>query len=329
MSSVPPASVPAGADPASTSDTSAATGRPLGRNGRLTWLQLILGILFFIIIEFLAGLIAVIWGAVASGTVPTGPTAHLDPAGLLIGAIIAAVLAVGGQLLIVGPVGARPGLTLAGRGKLVEFALGLAIGTVLISVSTALIALFGGYRVTGFDPHPQLLAPLAIGILAAFVEETLFRGTLLRLLDGWLGSWAAIATSSVLFGLIHVTNPGAGWWGALVLIAEASILLGGAYLLTRRLWLAIGLHLAWNAVQSGVFSFPVSGTGEQHGILQAEMIGPRWLSGGEMGVEGSLVTMVVGLLAGIVMLVLAHRRGNLWPRERGSERAREVTPAQS
>lgn len=313
-------------DPSVTPRTvpSSASPRPLGRNGRLTWLQLIVSIVLFAVVEILVMVIAVVWQLVAHGTLPRGSSVSaFDPVGFLVAAIVGAALAVAGHLLVVGPIGARPGLAMRGRGKAAELGIGLVIGTVLVSVSTGIIALLGGYRVTGLDPSPQLLAPLAIGIFAAFVEEIFFRGALLRLLDGWLGTWAALAITSLLFGLVHVTNDGAGLWGGVVLVVEAGILLGAAYVLTRRLWLVIGIHLAWNAVQSGVFSFAVSGTGAQRGLLRAEISGPDWLSGGEMGVEGSLVTMLVGLTAGVVMLVMAHRRGHIWGRDRRADRTPE------
>ena len=37
------------------------------------------------------------------------------------------------------------------------------------------------------------------------------------------------------------------------------VLLGACFLATRRLWLAIGVHAAWNFVEGGVFGTPVSG----------------------------------------------------------------------
>lgn len=326
--STPPASAPSPFSsepgPSVPVATAASIKRAPGRNGRLTGVQLLVSVILFIIVETLISVIAVTWTAVKTGEVPDPSSgfgvSDFDPLGFLVAAVIGAALAIAGHLLVVGPIGARRGLAVAGRGKLAELAAGLGIGTALIAVSTGIIALLGGYRVTGIDPSPQLLAPLAIGIFAAFVEEVFFRGALLRLIDGWLGSWAALAITSLVFGLVHITNPDAGLWGAIAIVIEAGVLLGGAYLLTRRLWLAIGIHLAWNSVQSGVFSFAVSGTGEQHGLLQAQMSGPDWLSGGAMGVEGSVVTVVIGLLAGIVMVVLAHRRGNLLPRDRKADR---------
>jgi len=272
-------------------------------------LQLLLGILLFPLSQLLAmggGLVlAIISGDDLAAGVPSWAQ--------LVGACLGAAAALGGLLLIVGPVGRSPGLTLRGPGALRELLLGCVLGTALITLSTGLIMALGGYDLVGIEPAPQLLTPLAIGIVAAFTEEVLFRGVLLRVLDAWLGSWAALAVSSLLFGLVHLTNPGATLITALGLVIEAGVLLGAAYLLTRRLWLAIGIHFAWNAVQAGVFSSEVSGTGEQVGLLRLEAPGPDWLTGGTMGVEGSVVTVAVGLSAGAVMLVLAHRRGHLLP----------------
>ncbi|MGP5304033.1 lysostaphin resistance A-like protein [Brachybacterium alimentarium] len=278
--------------------------------------QLLLGIVLFVVAELVMVAVSVVATILAGGDGAQGA----EPWALLLGAAAGSAVAVGGYLLLVGPLGRRPGLGLRGPGKLAELGAGLLAGTALISLAVGLIALLGGYRVTGFSASPQLLAPLAIGIGAGVIEEILFRGILLRVLDAWLGSWAALGITSLLFGLIHMTNPGASLVTALGLVIEAGILLGAAYLLTRRLWFAIGLHIAWNAVQAGVFSSTVSGTGEQRGLLLAEMDGPAWLTGGAMGIEGSAVTVLLGLVVGIVLLGLAARRGHLLPAARVADR---------
>ena len=284
---------------------------PVDRGDHRRALQLLAGIVLFVLAQAVMMFVA-----------------RLAPTGwaMLLGACAGALIALVGLLVIVGPLGGRPGLTLRGPGKLAELGLGLALGVGLISLSVAVIALLGGYRVTGIEPSPQLLVPLALGIGAGVVEEVVFRGVVLRVLDAWLGSWAALALSSLLFGLIHLANPGASLATALLLVIEAGFLLGAAYLLTRRLWLAIGLHLAWNTMQAGVFSSAVSGTGRQNGLLSVQMPGPDWLTGGSMGVEGSVVSVLLGLSAGVVMLVLAARRGRVLPSVQ-AERARRTLEA--
>ena len=60
---------------------------------------------------------------------------------------------------------------------------------------------------------------------------------------------------------------------------------GAAYMLTRRLWLCIGIHIAWNFTQAGIFSSVVSGNIDLPGVIKAKIIGPALLTGGEFGVE--------------------------------------------
>ena len=94
---------------------------------------------------------------------------------------------------------------------------------------------------------------------------------------------------------------------------EAGILLGAAYMLTRRLWLAIGIHATWNFTQGWVFSVPVSGGEAPLGLLITRRAGPEWLTGGAFGLEASVVAMVVATLAGLVLLLMAIRGGQLRP----------------
>lgn len=289
---------------------------PVDRSDRRRGLQLLLGILLFVAAQFVMATVARVATEASGASLVEGPA----PWASLLAAGVGAALALGGFLLIVGRIGGRPGLAVGGRGTLAELALGLGIGVAMIVLSVGLIALLGGYRVTGISASPQLLVPLAIGVGAGVVEEVVFRGILLRLIDAWLGSWAALALTSLLFGLVHLMNPGATVLTALGLVIEAGALLGAAYLLTRRLWLAIGIHIAWNTVQAGIFSSAVSGTGRQSGLLIAEAQGPTWLNGGTMGIEGSLVSVLLGLGVGVAMLVLASRRGHLLPSVRAERR---------
>jgi membrane protease YdiL (CAAX protease family) len=161
-----------------------------------------------------------------------------------------------------------------------------------------------------------------LGIASGIFEETLFRGVLLRQLERLVGTWWALAATSVLFGAVHMMNPDGTWVGAVSIMIEAGILLGAAYLYTRRLWLAAGIHAAWNFTQAWVFSVPVSGTGETVGILVTRRTGPEWLTGGDFGLEASLAAVFVASAAGLWMLWKAHQHGTfvapIWQRPRAA-----------
>lgn len=194
-------------------------------------------------------------------------------------------------------------------GALPELVAGIAVGTALFSVMTGIVWLLGGIEFLGLRGAGQIWTMLAIAIVSGVVEEVMFRGIVLRYLEILIGTWGAIAVSSAFFGILHITNEDATVWSSLAIALEAGILLGAAYLLTRRLWLAIGIHAAWNFTQGWVFSVPVSGGDAPLGLLITRRIGPDWLTGGDFGLEASAVAMVVATGAGLWLLRLAAQRG--------------------
>ena len=183
---------------------------------------------------------------------------------------------------------------------------GAALGTSLILLITALIAAAGGVSF-GVDPARSLRA-LATGAWVfawvALLEELLFRGFVFqRLVDG-IGPWPALLGMAVLFALAHWGNP--GMEGATVVWATldttlGAVLLGLAYLRTRRLALPIGIHFGWNWAQGALLGFDVSGL-DQAGWLLPELLGkPQWLTGGAFGPEASVFAVLVDAAAVIVM----------------------------
>jgi membrane protease YdiL (CAAX protease family) len=151
---------------------------------------------------------------------------------------------------------------------------------------------------------------LGIHLLVALVEEGVFRGIIFRLLERSAGSWIAITLSALFFGLMHLLNPGATLFGALAIALEAGILLGAAYMLTRNLWLAVGIHWAWNFFEGPFFGAAVSGTGSNAGkaFITSTISGPQIWTGGAFGPEAGVVAMLACLVASTVLLSLAVRR---------------------
>ena len=124
-------------------------------------------------------------------------------------------------------------------GALPEWGAGLAVGFLLFSAMTGVVALLGGFAVLGLRGVGNLAAMLGVAALSGVSEEMLFRGVLLRQLEKLVGTWWALALTSAFFGAAHLGNPGATWFAAVAIAMEAGILLGAAYLTTRRLWLAV------------------------------------------------------------------------------------------
>ena len=278
---------------------------------RLGWLQLLLGVLVVFGVQVFAVILAVMTGfarPTANGRVESLPDA------IFVMAIAGAPLALLGYWLLVSLIGRRPVIELGGRGAaLREFSVGLAIGALLMCAIIAILALIGSYHVVDIGWSTGVLAGLGAGVLAGFTEEILFRGILLRLIEGWLGTWWALAITSFLFGISHLGNAHATVFGAVAIALEAGILLGACYLLTRRLWMVIGVHIAWNFVQGGIFGSDISGIGTGRGLIEARFTGPDLLTGGAMGIEASIVAIIVCTAAGLAVLVEVHRRGLIVP----------------
>lgn len=205
----------------------------------------------------------------------------------------------------------NPDFAFEGAGR--ELAAGLAGGFLLFSAMAGTVAVLGGLTIDGLNGVGRLWSMLSMAIASGLFEEIIFRGIVFRHLETLAGSWIALAVTSVFFGMVHLINPDATWFAAVAIAMEAGILLGAAYMLTRRLWLACGIHAAWNFTQGWVFSAPVSGGKAAEGLLITHRSGPEWLTGGGFGLEASAVAMALATSAGLVLLVLAIRRGHYVP----------------
>ena len=209
--------------------------------------------------------------------------------------------------------GERPRDDLPARKALPGLALGLLTGFVIFSIVVEIAALAGSYRIVACCSTQDLVSDLFVAaIMPGFMEELFFRGILFRWIEEFAGSWAALAVTSVLFGLIHIMNPNATWFSSVAIALEAGVLLGGAYMLTRNLWVPIGLHAAWNFTQGFIFDVPVSGVAE-NGLVDAKLSGPVLLTGGQFGLEASVIALIVATSAGVWLVWLAARRGQLMP----------------
>lgn len=126
----------------------------------------------------------------------------------------------------------------------------------------------------------------------------MFRGYPFQRLTEGIGPAGAIAVFSVLFGVVHLSNPGATVWG-LVNTVAIGVLLSVLYLRTRALWMPWGFHFAWNAMLGIVLGLPVSGLRLFNVAVHATASGPKWLTGGNYGIEASApgaVAIGIGLV---------------------------------
>lgn len=243
-------------------------------------------------------------GAGAASLLPEHLQA-LSPLLLALGALL-------GYYAFVRIVERRPAPELWSKGWLLEAMAGLAIGVALFSTVIGILFLLGSYTATVAASTAGVLPALTAATMAGVTEELLIRAVAFRILESWLGSWMALALSAVLFGVMHLPNPEATALSSAAIALEGGVMLAAAFMVTRRVWLAIGIHLAWNFTQSGIFGAPTSGV-PSPGFLEGQLHGPALLSGGAFGPEASIVAVAVCLALGLYLLRLAHTKGHILP----------------
>ena len=254
-----------------------------------------------------------------------------DPTGndQIVFKLISCVLLVFVAKLVLSRLGERPRDDLRINGSLRNLALGLGYGAGVMGLVVAIAAALGLYSIAGPGDTIKLFPEIvALGLFPAISEEIFFRGILFRWCEELGGSWFALALTSAFFGLAHLMNPNATAFSSFAIAVEAGILLGGAYMLTRSLWMPMGLHAAWNITQGEIFDVPVSGLA-MNGLVNARIQGPELLSGGQFGFEASIIALVLATAAGVWLVVRAIRQGELvrpwWVRRRlASEEAVRV-----
>ena len=154
----------------------------------------------------------------------------------------------------------------------------------------------------------ELLLVFLVFVFVGWQEELLSRGYWLQNLEEGLNLKWALVVSSGLFALAHLANPNISLLGILGLIA-AGLFMAYGYLVTRHLWLPIGLHIGWNFFEGPVFGFPVSGTTDFFNLLDLSRTGPGLFTGSTFGPEAGLIQYPILLLG--VWIIARYSRQRL------------------
>lgn len=179
-------------------------------------------------------------------------------------------------------------------GRLAEFWTGLGLAAGIMTVGFVLLLLLGQIRFmhVAFDLR-ELIVLVAYFTIVSVVEETLYRGYLLRNLMDSFDRYAALLISAAIFAVLHAIAPDAGLLSTAVTFL-AGIMLGLSYVHTRNLWFPIGLHLGWNLFQS-LYGFKVSGQ-DSYSPVAVEIVEPTIWNGGAYGLEASIFSILAALL---------------------------------
>ncbi|MDH7576982.1 MAG: type II CAAX endopeptidase family protein [Bacillota bacterium] len=156
-----------------------------------------------------------------------------------------------------------------------------------------------------------------LGFLAMFVsyflgsmtEEVMIRGYILQSIERGFGIIPALAISSLLWGFLHMKTH-VEWllWGFNLFLT--GLFFGYSYLITRTLWVPVGLHLFYNFFQGSVFGFPVSGVHHPPELFQIVLQGPNIVTGGDIGPEGGVLVTIITLLIIVLMITFYPLKRN-------------------
>jgi len=193
-----------------------------------------------------------------------------------------------------------------------RFAAGLVLGFAALSLLMLLIFLFHGVSLGTAVIHGTAIARYAVVwgvafLLVGIAEEFLFRGYSLYTLATGIGFWPAGILLCLLFGGLHLLNGGEDWLGGLATAINALVFVFSLWR-TGSLWFAVGLHLSWDWGESFFYGVPDSGVKAVGTLFDSKFQGSKWITGGSVGPEGSVLVFVVIALMFVVIHLLYPKR---------------------
>ncbi len=167
---------------------------------------------------------------------------------------------------------------------------------------------FGGLALHGMEMVYWAIIWATVFFLVGLFEEYAFRGYLLHTLAEGVGFWPAAIIMAIPFALLHMGNAGETRLG-IVAVVFFGIFAAATLRATGNLWLAVGAHAGWDWAESYFYGVSDSGTVLPGHLLNPHSAGPAWLSGGSVGPEGSVLTLIFwGLMTAGILLFYEKRR---------------------
>ena len=150
------------------------------------------------------------------------------------------------------------------------------------------------------------------GIGAGLVEEMLFRGVIMNAMEKRWNRYVAIFAPSVLFGLIHIIGNDLDLLSIIQLIIAGSVV-GILFSLVTyesgNVWNSAVMHAIWNIVMIGRI-LQISESAEELTIYNYVLDTDSFLiTGGDFGVEASVVAILAYLVFAALALYLMRKRG--------------------
>jgi len=229
----------------------------------------------------------------------------------IIVAVADSVMAVSGYMLLFKIYDKRRVTELSAPAFSKNAIIGFVTGLLLQSLFILVIFTTGSYAVVRINPASTLINPFAFALTAGFVAEILIIGVVFRLLEEQSGTVISLTVFIILFAVLHVNSKGATFVSVGATAIQAGFMLPAAYVFSRSLWLPIFLHFSWDFAEPGIFGGINPSSSLTQSLFTSKITGHPLITGGENGPQGSLESLLLCLLTGLIFLLLAKRKNNL------------------
>ncbi len=192
---------------------------------------------------------------------------------------------------------------------------GFLSGLLMLTIVIALMTITGNIS---FSKNPEPISLNMIGVMLLMLlgyvvqgagEEVMTRGWQFQVIAARYKPWLGAVISASIFALLHGLNPGVSVIAIINLVLFA-FLLTFYILYDKNLWAACGWHTSWNWAMENIYGLRVSGSEGLGSVLNLSAEGPNYLTGGDFGPEGSIITTVV-LIAGMLILLIQNAKRNV------------------
>jgi CAAX protease family protein len=178
-------------------------------------------------------------------------------------------------------------------------------GFAMLSAILLVLRLTGHFQIdsvalAGGAVYRYALSWGVVFLAVAVQEEFAFRGYWLFSFARRFQFWRAALFTSLIFGVAHLGNPNENVLGILQVVVIGLLFC----LMIRRtgsLWFALGFHAAWDWAETFFYGTPDSGLLGVGRYLNTSVQGPKWLTGGSAGPEGSVIAFLVLLLCALLV----------------------------
>lgn len=149
-----------------------------------------------------------------------------------------------------------------------------------------------------------------IGFGAGIVEEAVFRGIIMGVLEKRTNKWVAITVPSVLFGCLHISTD-YDIMSCIQVIAAGS-LVGIMFSLvayeSRSIWSDALMHSIWNIIAGGLILNIGAEVNENTPFTYVLDNNSFLITGGDFGIEASVIALIAYLIFAVLAIIMIRKK---------------------